>query len=124
MKAHWRLALLLALGACAPVAAQGTDPAIPPVPQSEPQPVTTGDQAAENPGVAPSLEEAPGEVALSGADDDADSDGAADDEKAAGDEEASDQGVAESGQVKASMERFVPSERISEDRSVSFPNDI
>ena len=119
MKAHWRLALLLALGACAPVAAQGTDPAIPPAPQSEPQPVTTGDQAEENPGVAPSLEEALGEVALSGADDDA-----ADDEKAAGDEEASDQGVAESGQVKASMERFVPSEKISEDRSVSFPNDI
>ncbi|MDJ0656839.1 MAG: hypothetical protein QNJ40_21945 [Xanthomonadales bacterium] len=26
--------------------------------------------------------------------------------------------------VKASMERFVPSEKISEDRSVAFPNDI
>ena len=32
--------------------------------------------------------------------------------------------AAEEGEVAASMERFKPSEKISEDRSVAFPNDI
>lgn len=32
--------------------------------------------------------------------------------------------TAAEGPVNATMERFVPSEQISEDRSVSFPNDI
>lgn len=34
-----------------------------------------------------------------------------------------DPGAAE-GRMNATLERFVPSEQISEDRSVSFPNDI
>ena len=33
-------------------------------------------------------------------------------------------GPGATGEVKANMERFVPSEKISEDRSVAFPNDI
>ncbi len=32
--------------------------------------------------------------------------------------------AAAEGRINATMERFVPSEQISEDRSVSFPNDI
>ncbi len=98
------LAALLALAASG-VAAQDPDPA----------------ESGETP--APEAAQTLGEAALTA--DDADEAGDADlAEPDAGEETGEEAADGAEAEIKATMEKFVPSEQISEDRSVSFPNDI